>query len=100
MFEEGAALKALSVYITICIALGLTLSLMVTLPTPSQASGRDADGVARIIVVPGDTVWDLAVRHGGPGEDPRRVAYEIATLNDLQGYVIRPGQELLIPKGP
>ncbi len=52
-----------------------------------------------VIVQPGDTVWDLARQHGPEGVDPRRTAYRIAQANDLEGYVIRPGQTLLIPGG-
>ncbi len=52
-----------------------------------------------VTVQPGDTVWDLARHYGPEGADLRQTAYRIAQANDLEGYVIRPGQTLRIPGG-
>jgi nucleoid-associated protein YgaU len=49
------------------------------------------------LVVAGDTLWDIAAAHTAPGEDVRRVVYEIQRLNDLDGSVILPGQVLQVP---
>ncbi|MCB2224017.1 MAG: LysM peptidoglycan-binding domain-containing protein [Actinobacteria bacterium] len=49
------------------------------------------------LVVGGDTLWDIAAAHTTPGEDVRRVVYEIQRLNDLDGSVIQPGQVLQVP---
>jgi nucleoid-associated protein YgaU len=48
-------------------------------------------------VVAGDTLWDIAAAHTTPGEDVRRVVWEIQRLNDLDGSVILPGQVLQVP---
>jgi len=53
----------------------------------------------RVIVGPGDTLWELAQRYGPPGEDTRKVVYDIRETNHLAGSLIRPGQVLLIPPG-
>ena len=48
-------------------------------------------------VVGGDTLWDIASEYTVPGEDVRRVVFEIRRLNDLDGSVIIPGQVLRVP---
>jgi LysM repeat protein len=50
-------------------------------------------------VVAGDTLWDIAVDHIDPGDDVRRMIFDIKAANDLSDSIIRPGQELLIPSG-
>ncbi len=49
------------------------------------------------VVVVGDTLWDIAAESTTPGEDVRRVVFEIQRLNDLEGSVILPGQVLRVP---
>lgn len=47
-------------------------------------------------VVPGDTLWDIAVAYGG-NRDVREVIYEIQELNGLSSAEIHPGQVLFVP---
>ena len=61
------------------------------------------DGVVRghvYVVRAGDTVWAIAERVAGPGEDPRPVADRLIRDNAIQSGVIRPGDRLLVPERP
>jgi LysM repeat protein len=54
------------------------------------------DAVAYTVAA-GDTLWAIAGRLAGPGEDRRPVVSEIRRINALEGSLIHPGQTLLIP---
>jgi LysM repeat protein len=49
-------------------------------------------------VEPGDTLWRIATEHYAPGEDPREKVEEIRLENGLEGYGIRPGARLELPR--
>lgn len=42
-----------------------------------------------------DTVWTIAANHYSG--DPRAVVYQIAAVNHLHDFLIRPGQKLQLP---
>ena len=69
--------------------------------SPSGDGGSDADPEAftTYTVAAGDTLWDIASVHMAPGDDVRRLIFDIKTANDLSDSIIRPGQELRIPTG-
>lgn len=48
-------------------------------------------------VVPGDTLWEIAVSHTASQEDPRPVIEVIREANDLSGSTIRSGMRLELP---
>lgn len=48
-------------------------------------------------VLPGDTLWEIAVSHAAPHEDPRPVVEAIREANDIPGTTIRPGMSLKLP---
>ena len=50
-------------------------------------------------VVTGDTLWAIAEAHAEPGDDVRRLVFDIKQANDLATSVIVPGQVLLVPVG-
>lgn len=53
----------------------------------------------RVTVAAGDTLWELARRHGDPhGYTPEMVS-RIRAANGLRSSRLDPGQELLIPVG-
>ena len=52
---------------------------------------------AIIKVAEGDSVWSLARNYSESGKDLRRSVNQICEVNSLEGYVIHPGDELLIP---
>lgn len=50
-----------------------------------------------VVVLDGDTLWQIARRHGGPDADTRRMVDRIREANDLASAVVRPGQVLKVP---
>jgi nucleoid-associated protein YgaU len=78
----------------------LALIALVLLVSPlfarSLRSPADSPAPVRVVVSPGDTLWDLARRYGPPDEDLRRVVDRISETNHLTGSLIRPGQVLWI----
>lgn len=51
----------------------------------------------RIVVEPGDTLWELALGLVEPGEDIRDVVLEIQELNGMGSAALSVGDELLLP---
>ena len=70
----------------------------ILLTTASRAEDRWASGPAPTVVVqPHDTLWSIATRTA-PRRDPYAAIAEIRRINDLQGYVVHPGQTLELPR--
>ena len=46
----------------------------------------------------GDTLWEVATGHYPSSEDPRAVIEAIRQVNDLEGYGLRPGMRLELPR--
>jgi len=46
----------------------------------------------------GDTLWEIATKHYPPSEDPRATIETIRHENGLEGYGIRPGMRLELPR--
>jgi LysM domain len=46
----------------------------------------------------GDTLWEVATEHYPPSEDPRVAIETIRQENDLEGYGLRPGMRLEVPR--
>lgn len=82
----------------------IVVLMILLLANAVGASGSEAtDGPVEHgshLVVAGDTLWDIAAEHTTPGEDVRRVVFEIQRLNDLEGSMIHPGQVLRVPVIP
>lgn len=73
-------------------------------PVPLPRSMGKPARADTVIVKTGDTLWDLAARHLGPGATPQQIAKETQRWHnsnrELLGdnpHLIQPGQELLIP---
>jgi hypothetical protein len=62
---------------------------------PGQAADPPAP-VVTAVVEPGDTLWSFSERNL-PNWQPRAGVAELKRLNDLEGYVIHPGQRLALP---
>lgn len=45
----------------------------------------------------GDTLWGIAKKHSAPGEDVRKIIYQIRKINNLKSAEIHPGQVITIP---
>ena len=46
----------------------------------------------------GDTLWEIATEHYPASEDPRAKIEAIRHENGLEGYAIRPGTRLELPR--
>jgi LysM repeat protein len=73
------------------------VSLIVyTLYTATGADAGTAPG--SYTVTPGDTLWEVATEHYPPSEDPRAAIEAIRQENGLDGYGLRPGMRLELPR--
>ncbi len=50
------------------------------------------------IVEYGDTLWEVVTEHYSSSEDPRVAIEAIRQENDLEGYGLRPGMRLELPR--
>ncbi|TDT63394.1 LysM peptidoglycan-binding domain-containing protein [Fonticella tunisiensis] len=50
------------------------------------------------VVMPGETLWDISKQYKTPDQDIRELIYNIRQANKLDSVIIKPGQEILIPK--
>lgn len=84
------------------LALGVIALILLGAFLTSQAQAGDDTPVSTVTlevsVTPGETLWDLAVRHS-PDRDPRVVVAEMVELNDLHTSIVQAGQRLLVPVG-
>jgi LysM repeat protein len=62
---------------------------------PGQAA--DPAPPATAVVQPGDTLWSFAERNM-PHTSPFSAINEIRRINKIDGYVIHPGQRLILPR--
>jgi LysM repeat protein len=63
------------------------------------ATGADAvSAPGSYTVTPGDTLWEVATEHYPPSEDPRATIEAIRRENGLEGYGLRPGTRLELPR--
>ena len=62
-------------------------------------AGADA-GTAPVsyTVANGDTLWKVATEHYPSSEDPRAAIEVIRKENDLEGYGLKPGMRLELPR--
>ena len=74
-------------------------------PAPGSAEGDPAAGLTRVVVRPGDCLWDIAVRRLPPGASRAEVAATVTRLHALNRRLIgpdpdllRPGQRLAVPR--
>ncbi len=79
--------------VAVLVAAGLLIGWAPTTATPARAG----DGPSRIVVAPGETLWDLAETHAPDSMDPRAYVDELQDLNGLSGP-IRPGMRLKLPR--
>jgi LysM domain len=63
------------------------------------ATGADAGtSPDSYTVASGDTLWQVATEHYPPSQDPRATIEAIRQENGLEGYTIRPGMRLELPR--
>ena len=83
--------RAAASLITVAISVGL---LATWTPGPDAAAGAAPN---RIVVAPGETLWDIAEAHAPASIDPRAYVDRVQELNALSGP-IRPGMRLKLPR--
>ena len=74
-----------------------SLASAVLFTTASRASDPDTGPAPTVVVQPHDTLWSIATR-AAPRRDPYAAVADIRRMNDLQGYVVHPGQTLKLPR--
>lgn len=82
------------------IALGVIALILLGAFLTSQAHAGEGAPVStttvEVSVVPGETLWGIAVEHS-PERDPRVVVSEMVELNNLHSSLVQAGQRLVIP---
>jgi hypothetical protein len=73
-----------------------SLASAVLFTTASRASDPDTGPAPTVVVQPHDTLWSIATRTS-PRRDPYAAVAEIQRLNSLDGYVVHPGETLILP---
>ena len=69
------------------------------------AASAQADGpigateVRRVVVAPGDTLWQIAAGVAAPHEDVRDVVLQLIALNELPSGGLQAGQTIVVPVG-
>lgn len=65
----------------------------------AAASGapEPVPGTVQVAVLPGESLWSIAERLAGPGEDVRDVVVAISEMNDLASPRLAAGQHLEVP---
>jgi nucleoid-associated protein YgaU len=89
------------------LAAALVGSLVAATGGAALGRGREADGAtagrtggaeARLVVRPGDTLWEIARALVGPEGDPRPVVQRIREANRLTpSQALLPGTSLVVP---
>jgi LysM repeat protein len=82
--------------VTIVAGLLLLCAVLAALVAPPGRAADPAGAPATAVVLPGDTLWSFAARNA-PSSTPFTTIDEIRRLNPLDGYVIHPGQRLVLP---
>lgn len=74
------------------------LIIMLVLAVNISARGNSKNTYKKIVVLPGDTLWNIVQTYENKNKDMNETIFEIEKLNKLQSPVIIPGQQLLIPE--
>ena len=100
-YMETAAewLKSNVVKLIVCASLAVLLFTSF-LMMGTNASGGDvlAEGEVYVTVGSGDSLWSIASRHADEGDDIGYLVFVLQNRNNLEDAIIRPGQQLIIPK--
>ncbi|WP_213468291.1 LysM peptidoglycan-binding domain-containing protein [Paenibacillus dendritiformis] len=60
-------------------------------------SGQPSVSTERVLVQPGDSLWEIATEYKPNGMDTREYIYKIIQLNDLRGHTLQSGIVLVVP---
>jgi LysM domain len=91
------------VLVALAAALILAAGVLLAAAGAQAANGGAAPAVAergmtRVTVMPGQTLWSIAMR-AAPASDPRVVVQRIVDDNALRSTAIQPGERLWVPEG-
>ena len=79
--------------------LGALLAVFAVVCILYTGAGADAGTTPGSYTVEyGDTLWEVATEHYPPSEDPRAAIEAIRQENGLEGYGLRPGMRLELPR--
>lgn len=70
---------------------------IISVPIIVKAKGTQESQYITVVVRSGDTLWDIASEYTGSNKDVRETIYNIKKTNNMDGAMLVPGQELLIP---
>ncbi len=79
------------------LAAGLSLVIAVSAQATSHSPGTAQQGLARVVVRPGQSLWSVA-ESADPNADTRSVIQQIIQLNGLSVDTVLPGQSLWVPR--
>ncbi len=79
------------------LAMGLGLAGMLGNQVANAGTPTPAVPVDTYTVRAGETLWNIALRLAGPGDDVRDVVDAVIALNDLPGAGLAAGQQILLP---
>ncbi len=74
-----------------------SLASAILLASASRADNPATGPAPSVVVQPHDTLWSIATRTA-PKRDPYAAIAEIQKINNLEGYVVHPGQTLELPR--
>jgi hypothetical protein len=74
-----------------------SIASAILLTTASRADDPRSGAPATVVVQPDDTLWSIAARTA-PETDRYAAIAELREINNLQGYVVHPGQTLELPR--
>lgn len=80
--------------VVVLLLVGLLVGGYALAASASEATPRAVGST--VVVRPGESLWSIALRER-PDADPFRAVEELRRVNDLDGYVVHPGQRLVIP---
>ncbi|HEY8496768.1 MAG TPA: LysM peptidoglycan-binding domain-containing protein [Limnochordales bacterium] len=89
--------RARLAYVAAIVAVAGALVLLLIPHVFSQTLTPVQQEYVDVVVRDGDTLWQIARRHAGPGADPRQMVERIRAANGLETAVVRPGQVLKVP---
>ena len=85
-----------------CAAVTIMLIILISatgnLIGENQALSLTKPAYTEIMIVTGDTLWDLAKAYGPTDRDIREVVHAICKINNTSADKIQSGQKILIPQ--
>lgn len=82
---------------SITIALILIMFMANTAFGLNNVSSLTKTNPIEIEIQSGDSLWNIACEYGPGHTDPRKIVYDICSLNNITADNIYPGQTILIP---